>query len=56
MPVNAPAEYYAAERIHKDFMKNFKFARIFDSTRYSGKIVGLDYELKDRDVVEIHTR
>lgn len=43
------------ERIHKDFLKSFKFARIFNGTRFSGMKVGLDYVLKDMDVVEIHT-
>lgn len=44
-----------AEEIHKDFIKTFKFARIFNSTKFSGKKVGLDYKLQDNDVVEIHT-
>jgi len=43
------------ERIHKDFLKGFKFARVFNETRFSGQKVGLDYLLKDGDVVEIHT-
>jgi hypothetical protein len=44
-----------AGQIHKDFLKNFKFARIFNSTKFSGKTVGLDYRVEDEDVVEIHT-
>jgi len=44
-----------AKEIHKDFVKTFKFARIHNSTRFSGKKVGLDYKLQDNDVVEIHT-
>lgn len=44
-----------AECLHKDFLKNFKFARIFNGTKFSGMKVGLEYELKDMDVVEIHT-
>ena len=43
------------EKIHKDFLKDFKFARIFNDTKFSGMKVGLDYVLKDMDVVEIHT-
>jgi small GTP-binding protein len=43
------------ELIHKDFLKNFKFARVFNSNKHSGQKVGLDYKLKDGDVVEIHT-
>ncbi|MGC8811983.1 MAG: GTPase [Candidatus Aenigmatarchaeota archaeon] len=45
-----------AKILHKDFLKNFKYARIFNNTKFSGQKVGLDYELKDFDVVEIHTR
>jgi uncharacterized protein len=40
--------------VHKDFLKTFKFARLFNSTPFSGIKVGLDYRLKDMDVVEIH--
>jgi len=45
-----------ARQIHKDFLKNFSFARIFNSTKFSGKTVGLDYVVKDEDVVEIHAK
>jgi hypothetical protein len=45
-----------AKSIHKDFLKNFSFARVFNSTPFSGQKVGFDFELKDLDVVEIHTR
>lgn len=44
-----------AKEIHKDFIMSFKFARIFNSTKFSGKKVGLKYKLQDNDVVEIHT-
>ncbi len=43
-----------AKKIHKDFVKNFRFARIYDKTKFSGRKVGLDYVLEDRDVVEFH--
>jgi len=43
-----------ARIVHKDFLKNFKFARIFNDSKFSGSSVGLDYKLKDLDVVEIH--
>jgi len=45
-----------AKCVHKDFLKDFKFARIFDSSSFSGQKVGLDYKLKDLDIVEIHTK
>lgn len=44
-----------AKEIHKDFIETFKFARIYNSTKFSGKKVGLEYKLQDKDVVEIHT-
>jgi len=45
-----------AKQIHKDFLKNFKFARIFNFTKFSGKTVGLDYRVEDEDVIEIRTK
>jgi ribosome-interacting GTPase 1 len=44
-----------ANKIHKDFLKDFSFARVFNDTRFSGQKVGLKYVLRDMDVVEIHT-
>ncbi|MBI4018169.1 MAG: TGS domain-containing protein [Candidatus Aenigmarchaeota archaeon] len=43
-----------AERIHKDFVRNFRFARLLRSGM--AKQVGLDYVLEDGDVVDIHTK
>ncbi len=43
-----------AKEIHKDFLRTFKFAKIFNSTKFSGKKVGLEYKLHNNDVVEIH--
>jgi len=44
-----------AKAVHKDFIENFKFARIFNDSKFSGISVGLDYKLNDLDVVEIHS-
>jgi len=44
----------AAKQLHKDFFKYFKFARVWGSSKFPGEKVGLDYELKDNDVLEIH--
>jgi len=41
-------------KINESWINNFKFARIFDDTKFSGRQVGLEYNLKDKDVVEIH--
>lgn len=46
-----------AAKVHKDFVKNFKFARVFGSSaKFKGQQVGLMHVLKDNDVVEIHVR
>jgi hypothetical protein len=44
----------AANDIHKDFLKYFRFARIWGSSKYPGEKVGADYVLKDKDILEIH--
>ena len=43
-----------AETLHKDFAKTLKFARLWGSTKFEGQRVGPDYELKNRDIVEIN--
>ena len=46
----------AAERVHKDFVKKFKYAKIWSlSGKFPGQQVGLDYLLKDKDVIELYT-
>ncbi len=41
-------------RIHKDFVKKFREARIWGSSvRFAGQRVGLDHELNDEDVIRI---
>jgi ribosome-interacting GTPase 1 len=42
------------EKLNTAWLKTFKFARIFDNTEFSGRRVGLDYQLKDGDIVELH--
>ncbi len=57
-PVTVPAGSTVkdiASHIHKDFLKTFKFARVFNNTKFSGQKVGLDYKLNDLDTIEIHT-
>ena len=44
----------AARDLHKDFSKYFKFARVWGSSKYPGEKVGLEYELKDGDILEVH--
>lgn len=43
----------AAKMIHKDFYAEFKYARVWGSSKYPGERVGLGYVLKDKDVLEI---
>lgn len=43
-----------ARSIHKDFVKNLKYARIWGSTKFGGQRVQKDYVLHDRDIVEYH--
>jgi ribosome-interacting GTPase 1 len=46
-----------ARIIHKDFVKRFNFARIWGkSAKHDGQKVGLEHELMDEDIVEIHTK
>ncbi|MDI6891305.1 MAG: TGS domain-containing protein, partial [Thermodesulfovibrionales bacterium] len=40
--------------IHKDFVSNLKFARIWGSAKFGGQKVEKSYILKDRDIVEFH--
>lgn len=42
-----------AESIHKDFIPNLKYARIWGSARFDGQRVEKNYVLKDRDIVEL---
>jgi len=45
----------AAKRLHKDFLKYFRFARIWGkSAKYAGEKVGLEHKLEDKDILEIH--
>jgi hypothetical protein len=43
-----------AGRIHKDFVKNLKFARIWGRSVFDGQMVQRDHVLEEGDVVEIH--
>lgn len=45
------------EHLHEDFLKFFAFAKVKGpSAKYDWERVGLDHELKDGDIVEIHIR
>jgi hypothetical protein len=55
VPMNSTVKD-VAKCIHKDFLRNFSYARVFNNTQFSGRKVGLDFVLHDLDVVEIHTK
>jgi len=45
------------ERLHKDFVTKFKFARVWGpSSKFPGQKFMLDHILKDKDILEIHLR
>jgi ribosome-interacting GTPase 1 len=47
----------AAGRIHKQFQRKFRYARIWGpSAKYEGQKVGSDHILQDGDIVEVHIR
>jgi len=46
-----------APHIHKDFIKKFKYARVWGkSARHNGQTIGLEHKLSDNDIVEIHLK
>ncbi len=46
-----------AGKVHKDFVKNFEYARIWGkSVKHEGLTVGLDHMLAEGDIVEVHTK
>jgi small GTP-binding protein len=45
------------EKLHKDFVSKFKFAKIWGkSAKFGGQVLGLDHKLLDEDIIEIHVR
>lgn len=42
-----------AGRVHKDFIKGLKAARVWGSANFDGQMVSRDYELQDEDIVEL---
>jgi ribosome-interacting GTPase 1 len=55
LPAGSPV-IVLAELIHKDFVKNLKYACIWGSAKFAGQRVQKDYVLQDKDVVEFHVR
>jgi hypothetical protein len=42
-----------AGRVHKDFLRDLKSARVWGSAQHPGQMVGRDYVLQDGDIVEL---
>jgi len=45
---------YVCKKIHNRFIKDFRYARVWGSSKFPGQKVGIDYKLKDKDIVELH--
>ncbi len=46
-----------ADKVHKDFVKTFKYAKVWGpSAKFPGQVQGLDHVLADDDVVEFHVK
>ena len=43
-----------AAQVHKDFLEGLKFARVWGEAVHDGTVVKGDYELHDKDIVELH--
>ncbi len=43
-----------AGQVHKDFIEGLKFARVWGEAVHDGTVVKGDYELHDKDIVELH--
>jgi small GTP-binding protein len=50
-----PTVMDVCEKIHREFAKNFRFARVWGRTaKFPGQKVGAEHRLADRDIVELH--
>lgn len=48
---------YVCEKMHKDFVKKFRFARVWGkSAKFNAQRVMLNHSLQDQDILEIHLR
>lgn len=43
-----------AQQVHKDFAENLNFAKVWGSATFDGQRVERDYQLHDKDVIELH--
>ena len=52
LPIGGTVEQFAG-KVHKDFVRNFKSARVWGGSSFDGQMVSKDYVLSDGDVVEL---
>lgn len=46
-----------AIHVHKDFIKNFKYSKIWGkSAKFPGQVCGMNHKLEDEDIVELHMK
>ncbi|NYZ75219.1 TGS domain-containing protein [Candidatus Micrarchaeota archaeon] len=45
-----------AKKIHKELAQGLTYAKVWGSTKFAGQQVGVNYVLKDGDVVELHLK
>lgn len=43
-------------KLHKDFIAKFKFAKVWGSSKFPGQKLAFPYIIKDKDIVEIHLK
>jgi uncharacterized protein len=43
-----------AAMVHHDFLAQLKYARVWGHGRFEGQMVNRDYQLVDKDVIELH--
>lgn len=43
-----------AEKVHREFVSKLRYAKLWRGEEYKGMMVGKDFELKDKDVMELH--
>jgi len=53
VPRNATLMVFA-ETVHKDFVENLKYGRVWGSGKFDGQVVKQDHVLEDGDIVELH--
>jgi len=51
-----PTVVDVCKKIHKEFAINFDYARVWGSSKFEGQIIGKEFVVKDKDIVELHMK